>query len=150
MSGSQTLVLPQQVKTPRGSYLTLVEKELGEMNFGFYSLNSKLKRDIEEKAMFSVDSCQFTSLHMISPTLHCSNLLVVRGLLRRQSVREMIWTRSELEAVYWKHVSQMPPEFVVAGDVKRSTGGSITTSWNGYSATYRTGEWHALANDSIY
>ena len=30
-------------------------------------------------------------------------------------------------------------EFVVAGDIKRSVGGSITTSWNGYSDTYRTG-----------
>ena len=31
-------------------------------------------------------------------------------------------------------------EFVVAGDVKRSAeGGSITTSWNEYSANYRTG-----------
>ena len=32
----------------------------------------------------------------------------------------------------------MLPEFVVAdGDVKRSASGSITTSWKGYSATYR-------------
>ena len=38
----------------------------------------------------------------------------------------------------------MPPDYVVAGgDVKRSTGGSTTTSWNGYSATYRTGAWRA-------
>ena len=42
-------------------------------------------------------------------------------------------------------------EFVVAGDIKRSArGGSITTSLNGYSATYRAGVWHALANNSIF
>ena len=39
----------------------MVKKELGERNFGFDSLKSRLKRDMEEKAMFSVDSCQFTS-----------------------------------------------------------------------------------------
>ena len=55
---------------------------------------------------------------------------------------EVTWTRSELTAVYWKHLSWIPPEFVVAGDVKRSAGGSITTSWNGYS--------HLSANDSIF
>ena len=36
--------------------------------------------------------------------------------------------------------SNAEAKFVVAGDVKRSAGGaSITTSRNGYSATYRTG-----------
>ena len=33
---------------------------------------------------------------------------------------EVTWIRSELTAVYWKHLSRMPPGFVVAGDVKRS------------------------------
>ena len=32
-----------------------------------------------------------------------------------------------------------PEQFVVAGDIKSSAGGSITPSCNGYSATYRTG-----------
>ena len=37
------------------------------------------------------------------------------------------------------------------GDVKRSAGGSsVTTSWNGYSATYRTRVWHASASNSIF
>ena len=58
---SDSLVLPQQVKTPSGSYHAHGEKELRERNFGFDSLKSRLKRDMEEKAIFSVDSCQFTS-----------------------------------------------------------------------------------------
>ena len=38
-----------------------------------------------------------------------------------------------------------------AGDVKRSARGvSVTTSWNGYNATYRTGVWHAPANNLIF
>ena len=45
----------------------------------------------------------------------------------------------------------MPRQFVVGGDVKRSAGGgSITTSWNEYSATYRTGVWHAPDNNTIF
>ena len=64
-----------------------------------------------------------------------------------EHIGEMSWTRGELTAVYWKHISRMPrsPEFV-----QRSAGGSTTTSWNGYSATYRTGAFHALANESIF
>ena len=49
---SDSLVLPQQVKTPSRVYLAHGEKELGEINFGFDSLKSRLKRDMEEKAMF--------------------------------------------------------------------------------------------------
>ena len=45
-------------------------------------------------------------------------------------------------------IFQAEAEFVVAGDVKMSAGGgSITTSWNGYSVTCRTGVWHAYANN---
>ena len=43
-------------------------------------------------------------------------------------IGEMTLTRSELTAVYWKHLSRLPPEFVITGDVERSAGGSITTS----------------------
>ena len=57
----------------------MVEKELGERNFGFYSLKSRLKRDGGESNVFS------------------------------------------------GHLSRLPPEFVVAGDVKLSTGGSLTS-----------------------
>ena len=58
---------------------------------------------------------------------------------KKQFNFEVTWTRTELTAVYWKHLSGMPPGFVDAGDVKRSAGGFITTIWNGYSVTYRTG-----------
>ena len=51
----------------------------------------------------------------------------------------------------YAHLSRTPRQFVVAGDVKRSAGGgSITTHWNGYSATYQTGVWHTLANNFIF
>ena len=46
--------------------------------------------------------------------------------------------------------SNAEAEFVVAGDVQRSAGGgSITTSWNVYSAAHRTGVWHS-ANNLIF
>ena len=64
-----------------------------------------------------------------------------------------IWNVQRLSfiSLFVRHLSQMPRQFVVAGDVKRSAGGgSITTSWNGYSATYRTGLWHAPANNLIF
>ena len=47
-------------------------------------------------------------------------------------------------SLFVRHLSRMLMQFVVAGDVKRSAGGvSVNTSWNGYSATYRPGVWHA-------
>ena len=52
--------------------------------------------------------------------------------------------RCRFVSLFVHHLSWMSRQFVVAGDVKRSAGGvSVTTSWNGYSATYRTGVWHA-------
>ena len=64
-----------------------------------------------------------------------------------------IWNvhRWSFVSLFVRHLSRMPRQFVVAGDVKRSAGGvSVTTSWNGHSATYRTGVWHAPANNSIF
>ena len=138
---SDSLVLPQQVKTPSARYLAMVEKELGERNFGFDSLEVQIEAHHGGESDITAGSCQFTW-----GPYHFSDAPLFRPLrlLRRQSsprsphtterseqwsVGEMIWTRSELSAVYLKHLSRMPPEFVVAGDdVKRSTGGSITTS----------------------
>ena len=89
--------------------------------------------NMEEKAILQQTAVTSLRVHIISQTLHCS-IVVVCGLLRllcwrRSPHTTVIWTRSELTAVYWKHLSRMPPDYVVAGgDVKRSTGGSITTS----------------------
>ncbi|KAK0136816.1 hypothetical protein N1851_026988 [Merluccius polli] len=49
-SGSPTLVLPQQ-RLVVGVNSAMVEKELGERNFGFDSLKSRLKRYMEEKGI---------------------------------------------------------------------------------------------------
>ena len=112
-----------------------------------------MKRDYDEKAMFSVESCQFTS-----GPYHLSNTPLFRPLGRMQtpppagpatpagllrttqrteqwSVWEIILTRSELTAVYWKRLSRMLPEFVVV----TSKDSRINTSWNWYSA-----------NESVY
>ena len=69
----------------------------------------------------------------------CRRSLHTTEMSEQWSAGEITWTRSQLTAVYYKHHSRMPPEFVVASDVMRSTGGSMTTSLNGQSATYRTG-----------
>ena len=70
---------------------------------------------MEEKAMLQQKAVSSLRVHIISPTLHCSDISVICGLLgllcRRRcphtterseqwSVGEMIWTRSELTAVY--------------------------------------------------
>ena len=53
-----------------------------------------------------------------------------------------IWNvqRCSFALLFVHHLSRMLRQFDVAGDVKRSAGGgSVTTSWNGYSTTYCTG-----------
>ena len=57
-----------------------------------------------------------------------------------------IWNvhRWSFVSLFVRRLSGMSRQFVVAGDVKRSAGGvSVTTSWNEYSATYRTAVWPA-------
>ena len=76
----------------------MVEKELGERNFGFDSLKSRLNLYMEKKGIVAVCGIAVSSLwvHDISPTLHCSDLFVVCRLLRLDSVwtgvGEMTWT----------------------------------------------------------
>ena len=106
-----------------------------------FLLSPRTDKLLEKSAMKLLDVFTLSLSH----TLHCSDFPVVCKLLRpdsswsplhatewseQWSVGEMTWTWSELTAVYWKHLSWMPlpPEFVVAGEVKRSAGGSTTTS----------------------
>ena len=60
-----------------------VEKELGERNFDFDSLKSRLKRYMEEKGVVAVCGTAVSSfrVYVIPPTLHCSDLSVVCRLL---------------------------------------------------------------------
>ena len=93
-----------------GVISAMAEEELGERNFGFDSLKSRLKRDMEEEELVAAVvfsrqlSGHFGSIS--SQMLHCFDLMVVHGLLRRQvsastqrseqwSVGEKIWTRTD-------------------------------------------------------
>ena len=80
---SNSLVLPQQ-RVVVGVISAMVEKELGERNFGFKCLKSRFKRYMKEKGIVAVCGTAVSSLrvHVISPTLHCSDLSVVCRLLR--------------------------------------------------------------------
>jgi hypothetical protein len=114
-----SLVLPQQ-RLVVGVISAVVEKELGERNFGFDSLKTRLKLYMEEKGIVAVCGTAVSSLriYVISLMLHCSDLSVVCGLLRldsshcsaaggvrirprgrNNSIGEMTWTRSELTAI---------------------------------------------------
>ena len=62
---SDSLVLPQQVKTRSGGILAVVEKELGERNFGLQRIKARLKRN-----------------DVISLMLHCSDLSDLRPMNR--------------------------------------------------------------------
>ena len=83
----------------------LVEKELGERNFGFDS-EFQIEPNIEEKAMLQQIAVSSLQVHIISQTLHCFDLSVVCRLLRRQSSRtslHCIWTRRNtvLARYFW-------------------------------------------------
>ena len=60
---SDSLVLQQLVKTRSEGYLGHGGEGIGVRNFGFDSLKTMFKHDIEEKGIVAVmrDSCQFTS-----------------------------------------------------------------------------------------
>ena len=80
----------------------MVERKLGERNFGFDSLKSRVNRDMEEKGIVAVCGGAVSSLRgwVISPTLHCYDLSVVCGAARGVQPEEPHTTRSELTAVY--------------------------------------------------
>ena len=64
---SDSLLLPQK-RLVVGVISAMVEKELGERNFGFDSLKSRLKRYMEEKGIVAVCGTAVSSLrvHVIS------------------------------------------------------------------------------------
>jgi hypothetical protein len=148
----------------------MVEKELGvkELWLWLSEVHIETQHRGERDCCCMRDSCQFTSGPFLRRSIVPSSRSYVDSSgwthpaapppeesaydesSEQWSVGEMTWTRSEL--THWNHLSRMlrRPEFVVASDVKRSTGGSITTSWNGHSATYRNGERNASAKESIF
>ena len=129
-------------------------------------MKSILKRDTEVKGIVAYAGQLSVNFGSISPTLHCSVLSAVCGLLRLDSYRCSAAggvhkrprgrNNGASEKLHGPEVNwQLSTEniflvFVVDGYVKRSAGCSTTTSWNGYSATYRSGAWHASANESIF
>ena len=60
---SNSLVLQQQVKTHIGGYLGHGDDGIGERNFGFDTLKSRLKRDMEEKGIVAICSLPEELLH---------------------------------------------------------------------------------------
>jgi hypothetical protein len=102
---SECLVLPLQ-RLVVGVILALVEKDMGERNFGFDSLKSRLKRYMEEEGIVAVCGTAVGSLrvHVISPMLHCSDLSVVCRLLR---LVPSGWTPQTEESVYDQEVGTM-------------------------------------------
>ena len=71
----------------------MLEKELGERNFGYDSLKSRLKRDMEEKGIVAVCGRPEELLRRCRRSLHTTERS------EQWSVREITLTR-ELTAVY--------------------------------------------------
>ena len=77
-----------------GVITAMVEKELGERNFCFDSLKSRLKRDMEEKGFVAECGLPEELLRHRRRSLHTT------GRSEQWSVGEMTWTRNGLTAVY--------------------------------------------------
>ena len=119
---SDSLILPQQVKTYSGGYLAHGVEGIGGMPY----TDGRRSGCSDGSNMFSVESCQFTSgaYHFSDAPLFSVMCILLRrwssgrspaegagsaGSLHsterseQWSVEETIWARSELIAVYWKH-----------------------------------------------
>ena len=143
---SDSLVLPQQIKTSSGVISPMGEKEWGECRLrtavGMLQWEKDFNFIFSRRLSIHFGSVSFLwrSIFPTSPKPDLTqkvpigpSTLVWQTFVQKKTQPSALtchcparlWITYEVTAVYWKH---LVVELVVAGDVKRSAGGSTTTS----------------------